>query len=63
LPASNGSNSRPPINTTTCKIPTGLAPGPDGIPNEVIEFLPQATRSALLSLVSLLAHKAYTPPD
>jgi hypothetical protein len=32
---------------------------PDGIPNEIIKFLSNATRSVLLSF---LAHKAYTPP-
>jgi hypothetical protein len=40
---------------------TGKAPGPDGIPNEIINFLPPATRSALFSLLTLLAHKAFTP--
>jgi hypothetical protein len=44
------------ISLGTCK-----APGPDGIPNEIIKFLPLATRSTLFSLLSLLAHKAYTP--
>jgi hypothetical protein len=39
----------------------GKAPGPDGIPNEIIKFLPPATRSAFFSLLSLLAHKSYTP--
>jgi hypothetical protein len=38
------------------------APGPDCIPNEIIKFLPSATRSALFSLLSLLAHTSYTPP-
>jgi hypothetical protein len=42
---------------------TGKAPGPDGIPNEIIKFLPPVTRSALFSLLSLLAHKSYTPPE
>jgi hypothetical protein len=39
----------------------GKASGPDGIPNEIIKFLPPATRSALFSLLSLLANKSYTP--
>jgi hypothetical protein len=42
----------------TCK-----APCPEGIPNKIIKFLPLATRFALVSLLSLLAHKAYTPPE
>jgi hypothetical protein len=42
---------------------TWKAPIPDGIPNEIIKFLTQATHSALYSLLSLLAHKAYNPPD
>jgi hypothetical protein len=40
---------------------TDKAPDPGGIPNEIIKFLPLATRSALFSLFTLLAHKAYTP--
>jgi hypothetical protein len=42
---------------------TGKVPGPDGIPNEIIKFLPPATRSALFSLLFLLAHKSYIPPE
>jgi hypothetical protein len=48
---------------TINSLGTSKAPGPDGIPIEIIKFLPLATRSALFSLLSLLAHKAYTPPD
>jgi hypothetical protein len=42
---------------------TGKAPCPDGIPNEIIKFLPLATRSALFFLLSLLANNAYTTPE
>jgi hypothetical protein len=42
---------------------TGKALSPDGIPNEIIKFLPPATGSALFSLLSLLAHKSYTPHE
>jgi hypothetical protein len=42
---------------------TRKAPGPNGIPNEVVKFLALATRSALYYLLFLLAHKAYTPPE
>jgi hypothetical protein len=42
---------------------TAKAPGPDCIPNEIIKFLPPATRSALFSLLSLLAHTSYTLPE
>jgi hypothetical protein len=42
---------------------TGKAPGPDGIPNEIIKLLPPETRFALFPLFSLLAHKSYTPPE
>jgi hypothetical protein len=31
--------------------------------HEIVKFLPLETRSALFSLLSLLAHKAYTPPE
>jgi hypothetical protein len=48
---------------TINSLGTGKALGPDGIPNEIIKFLPPATRFALFSLLSLLAHKAYTPPE
>jgi hypothetical protein len=44
-------------------LSTGNAPGPDGIPNEIIQFLPNETRYALFSLLSLLAHKTYSPPE
>jgi hypothetical protein len=50
-------------NKTINSLGTGKAPGPDGIPNEIIKFLPPATRSALFSLLSLVAHKAYTPHE
>jgi hypothetical protein len=48
---------------TINSLGTGKAPGPYGIPNEIMKFLPLETRSALFSLLSLLAHKAYTPPE
>jgi hypothetical protein len=46
---------------TLHSLGTGKARGPNGIPNEIIKFLPPATRSALFSLLSILAHKSYTP--
>ena len=55
--------TRDTFDKTLNSLGTGKAPGPDGIPNEIITFLPPATRSALFSLLSLLAHKSYTPPD
>jgi hypothetical protein len=48
---------------TINSLGTGKAPGPDVIPNEIIKFLPLETRSALFSLLSLLDHKAFTPPE
>jgi hypothetical protein len=48
---------------TINSLGTGKVPGPYGIPNEIIKFLPPATRSAIFSLPSFLAHKAYTPPE
>jgi hypothetical protein len=51
------------FDKTIISLGTGKALGPDGIPNEIIRFLPPATRSALFSLLSLLAHKSYTPPE
>jgi hypothetical protein len=41
---------------------TGKAPGPDGIPNEIMIFLPPTAHSALYSLLYLLAHNSYKPP-
>jgi hypothetical protein len=51
------------FDKTIHSLGTGKAPGPDGIPNEIIKFLPPETRSALFSLLCLLAHKSYTPPE
>jgi hypothetical protein len=48
---------------TINSLGTGKAHGPDGIPHEFIKFLPLATRSALFSFLTLLAHKAYTPRE
>jgi hypothetical protein len=53
--------ARDTFDKTIKSLGTGKAPGPDGIPNEIIKVLPLAIRSALFSLLSLLAHKAYTP--
>jgi hypothetical protein len=55
--------SRDTFDKTLNSLGTCNAPGPDGIPNEIIKFLPPATRSALFSLLSLLAHTSYTPPE
>ena len=55
--------TRDTFDKTLNSLGTGRAPGSDGIPNEIIKFLPPATRSALFSLLSLLAHKSYTPPE
>jgi hypothetical protein len=55
--------TRDKFDKTIYSLGTGKAPGPDGIPNEIIKFLPLATRSALFSLLSLVAHKANTPPE
>jgi hypothetical protein len=55
--------TRDTFDKTINSLGTGNAPGLNGIPNEIIYFLPNATRSALFSLLSLLAHKAYTPPE
>jgi hypothetical protein len=54
--------TRDTFDKTINSLGIGKAPGLDGIPNEIIKFLPPATRSALFSLLSFLAHKAYTPP-
>jgi hypothetical protein len=53
--------TRDTFDKTINLLGTGKAPGPDGIPNEIIKFLPPATRSALFSLLYLLAHTSYTP--
>ena len=55
--------TRDTFDKTLNSLGTGKAPGPDGIPNEIIKFLPPATRSALFSLLSLLARKSYTPHE
>jgi hypothetical protein len=54
--------TRDTFGKTIDSLGTGKAPGPTGIFNEFIKFLPRATHSALYSLLFLLAHKAYTPP-
>jgi DNA-binding FrmR family transcriptional regulator len=51
------------FDKTVHSLGSGKALGPYGIPNKMVKFLPNATRSALFSLFSLLAHKAYAPPD
>jgi hypothetical protein len=53
--------TRDTFDKTLNSLGTGKAPGPDGIPNEILKFLPPETRSALFSLLSLLARKSYTP--
>jgi hypothetical protein len=55
--------TRDTFDKTLNSLDTGKAPCPDGIPNEIIKFLPPATRSALFPLLSLLAHTSYTPPE
>jgi hypothetical protein len=55
--------TRDTFDETLNSLGTGKAPGPDGIPNETIKFLPPATRSALFSLLSLLAQNSYTPHE
>jgi hypothetical protein len=50
------------FDKTISSFGTGKAPGPDGVPNDIIKFLPLATRSALFFVLFLLAHKAYTIP-
>jgi hypothetical protein len=55
--------TRDTFDNTITSLGTGKAPCPNAIPNEIINFLPMSTRSALFSLFSPLAHKAYTPSD
>jgi hypothetical protein len=55
--------TRDTFDNTINSLGTGKAPSPDGIPNEIIKFLLFVNRSALFSLLSPLAHKAYTPPE
>jgi hypothetical protein len=55
--------TRATFDKTLNSLGTGKAPGPDGIPNEILKFLPPETRSTLFSLLSLLAHNSYTPPE
>jgi hypothetical protein len=55
--------TRDTFDKTINSLGTGKAPGPDGIPNEIIKFLPPATCSALFSLLFLLAHTSYTTPE
>jgi hypothetical protein len=53
--------TRDTFDKTLNSLGTGKAPGLDGIPNEILKFLPPATRSGLFSFLSLLARKSYTP--
>jgi hypothetical protein len=55
--------TRDTFDKTINSLGTGKPPGPDDIPNKIIKSLPLATRSALFSLLYLLAHKADTPPE
>jgi hypothetical protein len=55
--------TRDTFDKTINSLSNGKAPGPDGILNEIIKFTPEATRYALFSLLSLLSHNAYTPPE
>ena len=55
--------TRDTFDKTLKSLGTSKAPGPDGIPNEILKFLPPETRSTLFSLLSLLARKSYTPPE
>jgi hypothetical protein len=55
--------TRDTFDKTIATLGTGKSLGPYGIPNEVIKFLLPTTRSALFFLLSLLAHKTYTPPE
>jgi hypothetical protein len=52
------------FDETVHSLGTGKAPGPDGIPSEIKKFILQAIAIfvALYSLLSILVHKAYTPP-
>jgi hypothetical protein len=54
-------STRDTFDKTVHLIGTGKGPGSDGIPNEIIKFLPHATHSAPCALLSLLAHKSDTP--
>jgi hypothetical protein len=54
--------ARDTFDQTVSSLGAGRAFGPYGIPTEMTKFLPNTDRSALFSLVSLFAHKAYTPP-
>jgi hypothetical protein len=57
--------TRDTFDKTINSLGTGKPPGPNGIPNEIMKFLPQTPRSALFYLLSLLAHTrmTYTPPE
>ncbi len=48
--------------TMACqRTPTGKAPGPDTIPNEVIKFLPEKTHDVIYSLFTIMAKNSYIP--
>ena len=48
---------------TVTRLATGKAPGPDGIPNEVLRYLPDRMHSNIFGLFLLLAKHSYTPPS
>jgi hypothetical protein len=52
--------TRDTFDKTVNSLGTGKAPGLDGITNEIIKFLPYATRSALFSLLLELEIDTYT---
>ena len=48
---------------TVPRLATGKASGPDGMPNEVLRYLPDRMHSNIFGLFLLLAKHSYTPPS
>ena len=72
LPRNTSSNPATTLDTyitwshydmTTTRAPEGKAPGPDAITNELIIYLPEASRRLLYTLFQIVAKYNYTPKE
>jgi hypothetical protein len=54
--------TRDTFNQTIQQLGIGKSHGPDGIPNEIIKYLPIEEHTTIFSLMTLLAKSSYTPP-
>jgi hypothetical protein len=53
--------SRDSFTTAISRLPVGKAPGPDGVPAEIIKHLHPSTLDAIFDLFLLFAKHSFTP--